>query len=318
MDKHPSDSSNDSSVTTLPVAERITVVRGAQVILDSDIAELYGVETKVLNQAVKRNEERFPEHFRFQLTEEEWELMRSQHTASSTLDSLRSQNVTLKNTGRGQHRKYLPYAFTEQGVAMLSGVLRSETAVQVSIRIMEAFVQMRRYFLQNTELFAKIEQVETRQLRHIADSDEKFNQIFNALEDQSQKSPAQGIFFNGQIFDAYAFASDRIREARTEVILIDNYIDDSVFTLLSKRSAKTKATLYTRKISKTLRLDLEKHNAQYPVITLQTLTGFHDRFLIIDGKALYHLGASLKDLGKQCFAFSRMDDLLPEIIAKLK
>lgn len=315
------------AITSREIAGRILFVRGVQVILDSHIAELYGVETRRLNEQVKRNEARFPEHFRFQLTEEEWEGLSLQSDPSNSPDSLRSQNATFEprenlksQNATSSHggRRSLPYVFSEQGVAMLSAVLRSETAVQVSIRIMEAFVQMRRYFLQNATLFQKIEQVETRQLKHIADSDEKFNRLFNALEDQSQKSPAQGIFFNGQIFDAYAFASDRIREARTEIILIDNYIDDSVFTLLSKRSAKTQATLYTRKISKTLQLDLEKHNAQYPVITLQTLTGFHDRFLIIDGKALYHLGASLKDLGKQCFAFSRMDDLLPEIIAKLK
>jgi len=183
---------------------------------------------------------------------------------------------------------------------------------------LEAFVQMRRYFLQNATLFQKIEQVETRQLKHIADSDEKFNRLFNALDDPSKKTPDQGIFFNGQIFDAYAFASNLIREAKKEIVLIDNYIDDSVLTLLSKRNAKVAATLYTRKIHKTLLLDLEKHNAQYPKITLKTLAGFHDRFLIIDAKALYHLGASLKDLGKQCFAFSRMDDLLPEILDKLK
>lgn len=313
-------------MTSKDIAGRIIFVRGVQVILDSDIAGMYGVETRRLNEQVKRNEARFPEHFRFQLTEEEWDGLSRQPDSSNSPNSLRSKNATLKpdenlksQNAISSHggRRSLPYVFTEQGVAMLSAVLRSDTAVQVSIRIMEAFVQMRSYFLQNATLFQKIEQVETRQLKHIADSDEKFNRLFNALEDSSKKSPAQGIFFNGQIFDAYAFASDRIREAKTEIILIDNYIDDSVFTLFSKRSVKTKATLYTRRISKTLQLDLDKHNAQYPSIALQTVMGFHDRFLIIDRKALYHLGASLKDLGKQCFAFSRMDDLLPEILTKL-
>jgi len=331
MAKQKTATSTEIALKTDQIVENIVVVRGIQVILDSDIAEMYGVETKILNRAVKRNEERFPDHFRFQLTDAEWENLRFQLGTSKTGDSLRFQSGTLKNdsssespsvilksSGRGQHRKYLPYVFTEQGVAMLSAVLRSETAVKVSIRIMEAFVQMRRYFLQNAELFQKIEQVETRQLEHIADSDEKFNRIFNALDVHPRKDPQQGIFFNGQIFDAYAFASDLIRRAEKELVLIDNYIDDSVLTLFSKRKPKVVVTLYTRKISKTLQLDLDRHNAQYPPITLKTLSGFHDRFLMVDQKTLYHIGASLKDLGKQCFAFSRMDDLAPTILNKLK
>lgn len=317
MARKKTDASPDIEVTPDQIAGRIFVVRDTQVILDSDIARMYGVEPRVLNQAVKRNEQRFPEHFRFQLSEEEWSALRSASASSNPALPLRSQSVTLKPAGRGQHRKYLPYSFTEQGVAMLSAVLRSETAVQVSIRIMEAFVQMRRYFLQNAALFQKIEQVETRQLRHIADSDEKFNRVFNALDQQAQNPPSQGIFFNGQIFDAYRFASNLIRSAKQEIILIDNYIDDSVFTLLSKRRRGVTATLYSRKVSKALQLDLDKHNAQYPPITVEPLPGFHDRFIIIDAKELYHLGASLKDLGKQCFAFSRMDDLLPAILEQL-
>jgi len=200
------------------VTGSIVVIRGVQVILDDTITQMYGVETRRLNEQARRNSERFPKHFRFQLTESEWGALRFQSGTLEKEATLKSQSATLKQSGRGQHRKYLPYVFTEQGVAMLSAVLRSETAVQVSIRIMEAFVQMRRYFLQNAELFQKMDQVETRQLRHIADSDEKFNRIFNALDD----------------------------------------------------------------------------------------------------KKLYHLGASLKDLGKQCFAFSRMDDFADELSQKLK
>lgn len=327
MSKKKTATSEEIVVTSEQVTGSIVVIRGVQVILDSDIAEMYGVETRRLNEQVRRNEERFPEHFRFQLTEEEWEKLRWQSGTSETDLALRSQSVTSKGpkTLRSQNatsshggRRYLPYVFTEQGVAMLSAVLRSETAVQVSIRIMEAFVQMRRYFLQNATLFERIDQVETRQLRHIADSDEKFNRIFNALDARALQPPQQGIFFNGQIFDAYTFASDLIRGAKSELILIDNYIDDSVLTLLSKRKPKVTATIHTRKVGKSLQLDLEKHNAQYPSITVQPLTGFHDRFLIIDNKALYHMGASLKDLGKQSFAFSRMDDLLPNILKYLK
>ena len=201
---------------------------------------------------------------------------------------------------------------------MLSAVLHSETAVKVSIRIMEAFVQMRSYFLQNAELFQKINQVETKQLKHIADSDEKFNRIFNALDAMPPDAPTHGIFFDGQIFDAYSFASDLVRSAKKNIVLVDNYVDDCVLTLFSKRRASVSASIYTRKISKAFQLDLDKHNAQYPPVKVETLSGFHDRFMIIDDKALYHLGASLKDLGKQCFAFSRMDDLLPSILEQLK
>lgn len=313
MARNKTAKSTEFDITAARITESIFVARNVQVILDSDIAEMYGVEARVLNQAVKRNIERFPEHFRFQLTEQEWEDQKGHIGFPKTAGSLRSQSVISSHGGR----RYLPYAFTEQGVAMLSAVLRSETAIQVSIRIMEAFVEMRRFFLQNATLFQKIEQVETRQLKHIADSDEKFNRVFNALEKQAQTPPNRGIFFNGQIFDAYRFASGLIRSAKREIILIDNYIDDSVLTLLSKRKQDVAATVFTRKATKALQLDLEKHNAQYPAIRLELLPGFHDRFILIDAKELYHLGASLKDLGKQCFAFSRMDDLLPAILKQL-
>lgn len=304
----------EMAISSEEIAGSILALRGVQVILDSDIAQLYGVETRRLNEQVRRNPERFPEHFRFQITAKEWEHLRSRSGSFKGEDDLRSQNATSSHGGR----RHLPYVFTEQGVAMLSAVLKSETAVKVSIRIMEAFVQMRRYFLQNAALFARIEQVETRQLKHIADSDEKFNQLFNALDTQSPQPSRQGIFYNGQIFDAYGFAAELIRGARKTLVLIDNYIDDSVLTLLSKRRAKVTTTIYTRKIAKSLQLDLSKHNAQYPPINVVERPGFHDRFLIRDDKELYHIGASLKDLGKQCFAFSRMDEFVPELTAKLQ
>ncbi len=289
-------------LTTQQVSSRILTLRGAQVLLDSHLAEMYQVETKALNRAVKRNAERFPESFCFQLTALE-------------LENLRGQIGTSSESHGG--RRYLPYVFTEQGVAMLSAVLHSEIAIKVSVRIINAFVEMRKFLLQNANLLQKMEHIEIRQLRHIAESDEKFNQIFNALETKGAEQPSQGIFYNGQIFDAYVFVASRIKEAKKSIILIDNYVDESVLLMLSKREASVSATIYTKQTSKRLELDLQKHNAQYPAIEIRILESWHDRFLIIDQQSLYHIGASLKDLGKQCFAFSKMDTLTSEILKKL-
>jgi len=281
------------------IQKRIHTIRGVQVMLDSDLAEFYGVETKILNQAVKRNIERFPEEFMFQLNKEEY-------------NSLRSQIVTLK-AGRGKHRKYLPYVFTEQGVAMLSAVLKSETAVEVSIKIMRAFVVMRKFILKNAEIFQRLDRIEYKQLEY----DKKFEKVFKALESK-ESLPKQGIFFDGQIFDAYKFVSDLIRSAKKSIILIDNYVDDSVLTLLTKRKEKVKAIIYTRKITKQFQLDLNKHNAQYPPIEVKEFKSAHDRFLIIDDRDVYHFGASLKDLGKKWFAFSKFDKEALKILGGLK
>jgi hypothetical protein len=288
------------------IQNKIFSVRGIQVMLDSDLAELYQVETKVLNQAVKRNIDRFPDGFRFQLTDKEFVEL------NSILEpfSLRSQFVTSK--GRGG-RRYNPYVFTEQGVAMLSAVLRSDVAVQVSIQIMQAFVAMRKFLLNNASVFQRLDQVELKQLK----TDEKIEQIFKALE-AGKPEPDKGIFFDGQIFDAYVFVANIIKKAKIDIILIDNYVDETVLTLLAKRPKKVSATIYTKTITKPFHLDVEKHNSQYPPITLKTFANSHDRFLIIDGKVLYHLGASLKDLGKKWFAFSRMDSLVEEVLEKLK
>lgn len=294
------------------IENRIFMIREKQVMLDSDLAELYQVETKVLNQAVKRNLARFPELFRFQLTQVEVENLRSQFvTSKKTTKHSRSQFVTL-NPKRGQNIKYLPYAFTEQGVAMLSAVLRSEVAVQVSIQIMQAFVSMRKFLLQNASVFQRLDQVELRLLQN----DEKFDRVFKALE-AGRPEPDKGIFFDGQVYDAYVFVSDLIKKAKKELILIDNYLDESVLTLLTKRRNGVQATLYTKSISKSLQLDLEKHNVQYPPITLKTFSQSHDRFLLIDQSELYHLGASLKDLGKKWFAFSRMDSHARFVLTQL-
>jgi len=268
--------------------QRIYTVRDKQVMLDSDLASIYQVATKVFNQAIRRNAERFPESFCFQLSAEEWEV-------------LRSQIVTL-DTGRGQHRKYLPYGFTEQGVAMLSAVLRSEVAVRVSIDIMNAFVELRKNTLGQAALFHRLDRVELKQL----EADLEFEKIFKAME-SGRLTAEKGIFYDGQVFDAYSFVSGIIRSATRSIILIDNYVDDTVLTLLGKRKDQVHATIYTRTISPGLQLDLNRYNSQYAPIQAVPFAHAHDRFLLLDSRELYHIGASLKDLGKKWFAFSKMD-----------
>ena len=283
------------------IQNRIYTVRSVQVMIDDDLAEIYQVQTKVFNQAVKRNSNRFPENFRFQLNENEWDHLRTQIVTSSEEDPLRSQNVTIESK-RGKHRKYLPYAFTEQGVAMLSAVLRSDTAVIVSIQIMQAFVEMKKFIANNAILFQRLEKVELKQM----ETDQKVLQIFNAIQEKSIK-PKQGIFFEGQIFDAYNFVAELIRSAQKSILLIDNYIDDTVLTMFTKRKPKVNLTIFTKQINKQLALDLKKHNQQYAPIQINEFANAHDRFLIIDEITVYHFGASLKDLCKKWFAFSKFD-----------
>ena len=270
-------------------------VRGAQIIIDRDLAKLYGVETKALNQAVKRNIDRFPEDFMFRLTKDE---------------CLRSQFVTL-NTGQGEHLKYMPYAFTENGVAMLSGVLRSETAVAVNIRIMRTFTTLRKSVIHHEDLAVRVEALEFNQLQlsrnqalQESSFEKKINDIMNLLEHKST-IPVEGIFYDGQIFDAYVFATDLIRSACTRLVLIDNYVDESVLLMLSKRSEGVSAEIRTGRLPQQFQLDLEKHNSQYAPISIVQSRNIHDRFLIVDD-TVFHLGASLKDLGKKLFAFSKM------------
>ena len=280
------------------INSKIYTIRGVQVMLDEDLAKLYKVETKVFNQAVKRNIERFPDNFRFLLTQNEYE-------------SLRSQFVTLE-TARGKHRKYLPYAFTEQGVSMLSAVLKSDTAIQTSIQIINSFVKMRRFLFDNASVFQRFTQIEQKLLTH----DENFDKLFEALENKSLK-PKQGIFYDGEIFDAYIFINDLIKNAKAEIILIDNYIDENVFILFSKYpNIKTK--IYTQSITKQLKLDFEKYQKQYQNIELLEFKNSHDRFLIIDKKEIFHIGASLKDLAKKWFAFSKINLEIAELLKKLK
>ena len=275
----------------------IKVIRGQQVMLDKDLAMLYGVEAKVLNQAVKRNVERFPNDFRFQLTKEE---------------CLRSQIVTL-NEKQGKHLKYMPYAFTEQGVAMLSSVLRSQTAIEVNILIMRAFVSMRHFMVNNASVFSRLETIEHHQLemqQHLQESDKRIEEVFRRLDEGNAK-PKQGVFYNGQVYDAYTFVSDLIKSTKKRIVLIDNYVDETVLTLLDKRDNNVSAIIYTQQISRQFQLDIDRHNAQYAPIDVETFHLSHDRFLCIDDD-VYHIGASIKDLGKKWFGFSKMEILTPD------
>ncbi|MBI5002004.1 ORF6N domain-containing protein [Candidatus Woesearchaeota archaeon] len=295
--------------STDKIKNKIYTLRGMQVMLDADLAVLYNVETKQINRAVKRNSERFPNDFMFQISLKEFDTLKSQVVTSNTKD-LRFQFGTSRLEYGG--RRYLPYAFTEQGVAMLSGVLRSGTAIKVSIQIMSTFVAMRRFISSNAQIFHRLDVVETKQIEH----DKKFDDIFDALQSRDIK-PEKGIFFDGQIFDSYKFVSDIMRNAHISIVLIDNYIDDSVLTLFSKRNKNVAVTIFTKEIPKQLSLDLAKYNLQYPFVEVKEFTQSHDRFLIIDNKEVYHFGASLKDLGKKWFAFSRFDKEAFKLLDKL-
>ena len=306
---------NELIIDNQTIQSKIYTIRGVQVMLDEDLAVLYGVETKNLNKAVNRNMDRFPEKFRFQLTQEEYDNLKFQIGTSSLNASLRSQFVTLEKQHGG--RRYLPYVFTEQGVSMLSAVLRSQTAIEVSIKIIDTFINMRKFLSQNASLFTRIDSIEKRQISYEIKNDTKVDAILNAIEEKGTPQK-QHIFYDGQIFDAYLFVSDIIKSAKSSIKLIDNYIDESTLVLFTKRDAKVDMKIYTKTISKELKLDLEKHNAQYPKIDIEIFDLSHDRFLIIDEKEIYHFGASLKDLGKKWFAVSKMDVNSFEILGKLK
>ena len=299
------------------VENRILTIRGVQVILDRDLADLYGVETKVLNQSVKRNIERFPEHFRFQLSKHE-------------MDELVTNCDRFKNL---KHSTVCPFAFTEQGVAMLASVLRSETAIRVSIRIMDAFVSMRHFLINNADVFRRLSTIEYHQLemmQHQQESDKRIDEVFRRL-DEGSVQPKQGIFYDGQVYDAYTFVSDLVKSAKRSIVLIDNYVDETVLTLLDKRDNGITADIYTQQINQQLRLDINRHNSinqnwrlytnthtsQYPPINVSVFRRSHDRFLCIDD-VVYHIGASIKDLGKKWFAFAKMEVLTPtELVAKI-
>lgn len=292
------------TVETTDIENKIYIIRNQQVMLDRDLAELYGVQTKALNQAVKRNIGRFPERFRFQLSECE-------------TDELVTFCDRLKPL---KHSSTLPHVFTQQGVAMLASVLTSKTAVEVSVRIMDAFVAMRRFMLNNAQIFVELEAIKKHLLEtdlHQLESDEKIEHLLSIM-DHYRLEEKQGIFFQGQIFDAYAKFESFIQSAQQEIILIDQYVDLSVLERLAKKRSGVNVMIITNPRTPLTSQDVQHFNAQYPTLTLQRSSSIHDRFLIIDHAVLYHIGASLKDLGKKCFAFEIMEDaarLIPMILA---
>ena len=276
----------NQNIQPISIEPLIRLIRGQQVILDSDLAMLYGIETKRIKEQVNRNIVRFPDDFMFQLTADEFAGLRSQIATSNR---------------RGGSR-YAPYAFTESGVAMLSSVLHTETAILANIQIMRAFTAMRHIMAASVQVLERLSNIEHNQF----ESNKRIDEIFRRLDDGAKVK--QGLFFDGQIFDAYKFVSEQVKSAKQRVVLIDNYIDETILTLLDKRSAGVKAVVYTKKLTAQLSLDLVRHNAQYSPIDILEYKQSHDRFLLID-EMVYHIGASLKDLGKKLFAFSKMEVL---------
>ncbi|MFA6408717.1 MAG: ORF6N domain-containing protein [Gammaproteobacteria bacterium] len=313
---------NNQIVPIKDIQSMIFTIRGVQVMIDNDLAFVYEVETKALNQAVKRNIDRFPPAFRFQLTDQEKEELVTNcdqfknFKRSTSIGAKRKEPVAICDRFKYlKHSSVNPYVFTEQGVSMLSAVLRSDTAVKVSIKIINAFVEMRRFIQRNSGVFVRLDSLERRQIAFESETEKNFEKVFDAFE--AGEPIKQGIFYNGQIYDAYIFAADLIRNAKKSLILIDNYVDDSVLTLLSKRKKDVSVKIYTSTISKQLALDIKKHNAQYPIIAIEVFCEAHDRFLIVDEKDIYHIGASLKDLGKKWFAFSKFELGAMEMLKKL-
>jgi len=284
-------------IKTDDIQSKIYTVRGLQVMLDKDLADYYQVKPIRLREQVRRNPKRFPPDFMFQINEDE-------------VNYLLSQNAIPTKSSLGG---YLPYVFTEQGVAAISAVLTSERAIEVNIQIMRAFVAMRHFLISNAQIFQRLETVEKR----ISVTDNKVDEIFNALGNK-QLQPKQGIFFDGQVFDAYRFISDMIRSAKESIVLIDNFIDDTVLAMLDKRSKGVSAKIYTRAVTRQMILDLKKHNEQYAPIEIFEFKQSHDRFIIIDNDEVYHLGASLKDAGKKWFAFSKMNMEAEKIISLIQ
>lgn len=291
---------NNIVVQNKDIQNMIYNIRNKQVMIDSDLAMLYQVETKYLNRQKSRNSDRFPEDFCFQLTKEEYEI-------------LRCQNVTSKKEKGSGGRRYLPYVFTEQGIAMLSTVLKSKVATNVSINIMRTFVQMRQTFLSNKEMFARLDRVELKQL----ETDRKLEEVFNYIGTNTEVK--QNIFFNGQIYDAFSFIIGIIIKAKKEIVLIDNYVDINTLNILCKKNNGVDIIIATGGKGTLSTKDINKFNAQYPKLSLKFTTDFHDRFLIIDKKEVYHIGASIKDAGKKSFGITKIEDnyLIQSLLNKL-
>lgn len=287
------ESSEKLAVNGSEIRHMIYVIRGKQVMIDSDLAMLYQVETKNLNKAMRRNEKRFPEEFCFQLTKEE-------------TDCLRFQTGTSKEESRGG-RRYMPYVYTEQGIAMLSAVLRSDVAIQVSIRIMKTFVEMRKYLSNTSIIYERVNAIEMQQISYQEQTDKKLEQIFDYISDHEEEN--QKIFYEGQIFDAFSLLADLIQQAEKTIVLIDGYVDVATLNLLAKKKDGVEVTLYTLPSAKLSEQDIKNFNAQYPKVEIKRTAAFHDRFLLLDGKVGYHIGASIKDAGKKCFGINRMEDI---------
>ena len=283
--------------TNEEIKKLIYTIRGKQVMLDSDVAMLYNYQTKNLNKAVKRNIDRFPEEFCFQLTEEEFQTLRFQFGTSMQNEEVRGG------------RRYLPYVFTEQGIAMLAGILKNDIAVKVSINIIKSFIEMRKFISSNKQIYERLTTVEYKLLEH----DKKFDEVFNSLG--IEENIKQRIFFEGQIYDAYSLIIDLIKRANKKILIIDNYIDDSILKMLTKKKEKVEVIILTSEKSKMESLDVKKFNKEYPILKISRTNKFHDRFIVIDNKEMYHLGASIKDLGKKCFGINKIED--SEIIKKI-
>lgn len=283
------------------IQNMIYTIRDKQVMIDSDLAILYQVETKYLNRQRSRNADRFPDDFCFQLTKEEYEF-------------LRCQNVTSKKESGSGGRRYLPYVFTEQGIAMLSAVLKNDVATNVSVNIMRAFVEMRKIFLSNKEMFARLDRIEYKQL----ETDKRLEEVFNYIATNTEVK--QNIFFDGQIYDAFSFIVGLVGKAKKEIVLIDNYVDINTLNILCKKNKGVDIIIVTEGKGKLSTKDINKFNAQYPKLSVKTTTNFHDRFLIIDKAEVYHIGASIKDAGKKSFGITKIEDkdLIQSLINKVR
>lgn len=274
----------------------IYTIRGMQVMLDSDVANLFKYTTKNINKSVKNNAERFPEYYCFQLTTKEY-------------NSLMTRRYNIIKIGRSNNRKYLPYVFTEYGITMLAALLKSEVAVNISIKIVNTFMQMRKNFSENNQVFERLTSLEYKLL----EQEKKINNILGELK--FEENIKQKIFFKGQIYDAYSIIIDIIKSANKKILIIDNYIDDNVLKMLSKKKKDVEVTILTSIKSNIEKLDIKKFNKEYPILKLEKTNKFHDRFIIVDNKEMYHLGASIKDLGKKCFGINKIEDI--KIVEKI-
>ena len=285
-----------NEISNEEIKNLIYTIRGKQVMLDSDVSRLFKYQTKDLNRNVRNNIERFPGYYCFKLTNEEYKY-------------LRCKIFTLNENGRGQHRKYLPYVFTEYGITMLAGLLKSEVAVNVSIKIVNSFIEMRKFLSANGQVFERLTNMEYKLLEH----DKKFDIIFNQL--QHEENIKQRIFFQGQIYDAYSLIVDIIKKASKKILIIDNYVDDSVLKMLAKKKNNVEVVILTSNKSNIQNIDIQKFNKEYPILKIAKTNRFHNRFIVLDNEEMYHLGASIKDLGNKCFGINKIED--KEIVGKI-